>query len=54
MSPKITMPLIAVVVMVLTLPVLAPGNRGNASTYQSAQFCAPQYDELSDMTRIYC
>jgi hypothetical protein len=53
MAPKITMPLIAVV-MVLTLPAPAPSNRGNASIYQSAQFCVPQHDELSGMTRIYC
>jgi hypothetical protein len=55
MSGEITMAVIAVVVA-LTLPALAPGNsnRGSAHTYQSAQYCMPQYDELSDMTRLYC
>jgi hypothetical protein len=55
MSGEITMPLIAVV-MALASPALASGNhnRGNAYTYESAQYCVPQYDELSDMTRVYC
>jgi hypothetical protein len=55
MSTKITMALIAVVVA-LALPALAAGNgnRGNAYAYQSAQYCMPQYDDPSDMTRFYC
>ncbi len=55
MSTKITMALIAVVTA-LPFPGLATGtgNRGNASTYKSAQYCTLQYDDPSDVTRMYC
>jgi hypothetical protein len=55
MSTKITMALIAVVTA-LAFPALAAGNGNpsNAYTYKSAQYCIPQYDDLSDMTRVYC
>jgi hypothetical protein len=52
MSGEMTMAVVAVVTA-LAFPVLVSGNdnRGNAGT---AQYCVPQYDELSDMTRLYC
>jgi len=55
MSIKITMALIAVVTA-LPFPGLATGNgnRGNAYPYKSAQYCTPQYDDPSDVTRVYC
>jgi len=55
MSIKITMALIAVVTA-LASPALAAGNgnRGHAYSYKSAQYCMPQYDDLSDATRVYC
>jgi hypothetical protein len=55
MSTKITMALIAVVTA-LPFPALATGNgnRGNAYTYKSAQYCTLQYDDPSDVTRVYC
>jgi hypothetical protein len=55
MSTKITMALIAVVTA-LQSPGLATGNgnRGNAYTYKSAQYCTLQYDGPSDVTRVYC
>jgi hypothetical protein len=53
MSTKITMALIAVVTA-LAFPALAAGRRGHAYTYQSAQYCIPQYDDLADVTRVYC
>ena len=55
MSGEMTMAVVAVVTA-LAFPVLVSGNdnRGNAGTYQFAQYCVPQYDELSDMTRLHC
>ena len=55
MSGEMTMAVV-VVVTALAFPVLMSGNdnRSNAGTYQFAQYCVPQYDELSDMTRLYC
>lgn len=55
MPTKITMALVAVVTA-LAFPALAAddGNRGNAYTYKSAQYCMPPYDDLSDVTRVYC
>jgi hypothetical protein len=54
MSPEITMPLIAVV-MALSFPALTAGNgdRGNVYLYKSAQYCMP-YDDLADVSRVYC
>jgi hypothetical protein len=55
MSPKIAIPVIAVALaLAFSAHACDNCNRGNASTYQSAQYCMPQYDELSDMMRIYC
>jgi hypothetical protein len=55
MSGETTMAVVAVVTA-FTFPALVSEHhsRGSAYTYQSAQYCMPQYDELSDMTRIYC
>jgi hypothetical protein len=55
MSPEIAISVIAVA-LALAFSAHASGNhnRGNAYSYQSAQYCMPQYDELSEMTRIYC
>jgi hypothetical protein len=53
MPTKITIALIAVVTA-LAFPALAAGNRGNTYSYKSAQYCMPQYDDFSDMTRVYC
>jgi len=55
MSTKIAMELVAVV-MALAFPALAAGNgnRDNAYAYTSAQYCVPQYDDLPDLTRVYC
>jgi len=52
---EMTMAVVAVVT-VLAFPALVSGNdnRSNAGIYQLAQYCVPQYDELSDMTRLYC
>jgi hypothetical protein len=53
MSTKITMALIAVFAA-LSSPAHAADNRGHADSYKSAQYCVPQYDDLSDVTRVYC
>jgi hypothetical protein len=55
MSGEMTMAVVALVTA-LAFPALVSGNdnRGTAGIYQLAQYCVPQYDELSDMTRIYC
>jgi len=55
MSGAMTMAVVGVVTA-LAFAALMSGsdNRGNAGTYQFAQYCVPQYDELSDMTRLYC
>jgi hypothetical protein len=52
---EMTMAVVAVVT-VLAFPALVSGNdnRSSAGIYQLAQYCVPQYDELSDMTRLYC
>src|SRR6266540_3281377 len=55
MSPESAISVIAVA-LALAFSAHASGNhnRGNAYSYQSAQYCMPQYDEPSDMTRVYC
>jgi hypothetical protein len=53
MSTKITMALIAVVTA-LTCPALDAGNANRGHAYKSAQYCIPQYEDLSDVTRVYC
>ena len=53
MSTKITMALIAVVTA-LTCPALDAGNGNRGHAYKSAQYCIPQYEDLSDVTRVYC
>jgi hypothetical protein len=55
MSREIAISFVAVA-LALAFSAHASGNhnRGNAYSYQSAQYCIPQYDEPSDMTRVYC
>jgi hypothetical protein len=55
MSTEMTMAVVAVVTA-LASPALLSGNdnRGDARTYQFAQYCVPQYDELSDIKKLYC
>src|SRR5262245_63601173 len=55
MSGEMTMAVVAVVTaMAFSALMSGSNNRGNVGTYQFAQYCVPQYDELSDMTRLYC
>ena len=55
MSTKIRMAFVPIIIA-LAVPALAAGNgnRDNESTYKSAQYCIPQFDELPGTTRVYC
>jgi hypothetical protein len=55
MSTKITMALVAAVIACAS-PAFGGGNgnRGTESTYETAQYCIPQLDELPGTTRLYC
>jgi hypothetical protein len=55
MSPESAISVIAVALaLAFSAHTSANHNRGNASSYQSAQYCMPQDDEPSDTTRVYC
>ena len=51
MSTKIAM---ALVVLAFPALVAGNGNRGRAYAYTTAQYCVPQYDDLPDLTRVFC
>jgi hypothetical protein len=55
MSTKITMALVAAVIACAP-PALGGcnGNRDTEHTYETAQYCIPQLDELPGTTRLYC
>lgn len=53
MSIEIIMALIAVFAA-LSSPAHAVDNRGHADSHRSAQYCVPQYEDLSDVTKVYC
>jgi hypothetical protein len=55
MSTKVRMAFVPIIIA-LAVPALAAGNgnRDNESTYKSAQYCIPQFDELPGTTRVYC
>lgn len=55
MSTTVTMAFVAAIIA-LALPALAAGNskRDNEYTYELAQYCMPQLDELPGATRVFC